>query len=375
MRFASMVQILSNSIDIKTFEVEKANWLNTRVKTTTFNGDLNENEVLFEVDRFALTSNNISYAASGDMLGYWQFFPATDGYGRIPAMGYANVIQSSHPEIEIGNRYWGFYPMSTHLIAKAGKITKSGFSDVSEHREKLAPIYSRFDDVRFNPLYEEEREDQDLLLRGLFLTSWLVDDFMFDNDHFGADEYVITCASSKTSIALAFVAKQRGLKKTIGITSEKNRSFTNSLDCYDEVLTYDEVKTMNNAQKIMIVDMAGHYDAMKDLHEHFGDHVKYSCKVGATHLDNLEGDMSQFPGAKPTFFFAPTQAQKRTEEWGTGEVQKRIGMSLKEFQVYSDEWLKVMQKLGFDQIKESFTQTVNGNIPPNCGLILSSSAG
>ena len=194
---------------------------------------------------------------------------------------------------------------------------------------------------------------------------------MFDNDHFGADAYVITCASSKTSIALAFVAKQRGLKKTIGITSEKNRSFTNSLDCYDEVLTYDEVKTMNNAQKIMIVDMAGHYDAMKDLHEHFGDHVKYSCKVGATHLDNLEGDMSQFPGAKPTFFFAPTQAQKRTEEWGAGEVQKRIGMSLKDFQIHSDQWLNVNRGSGMIEIKETFKDTVQGNIPPNRGLILS----
>ena len=362
---------MSNPIEIKTFEVEKSNWLNTRVQTTTFNGDLNKNEVLFEVDRFALTSNNISYAASGDMLGYWQFFPTTDGYGRIPAMGYANVIQSNHPEIEVGNRYWGFYPMSTHLIAEAGKITKSGFSDVSPHREKLAPIYSRFDDVGFNPLYEEERENQDLLLRGLFLTSWLVDDFMFDNDHFGADAYVITCASSKTSIALAFVAKQRGLKKTIGITSEKNKPFTESLDCYDEVLSYDEVKTLDNSQKIMIVDMAGHYGAMKDLHEHFGDHVKYSCKVGATHLDNLEGDMSQFPGAKPTFFFAPTQAQKRTEEWGPGEVQKRIGMSLKEFQIHSDQWMKVKRGSGLDEIKNTFTEVVQGNIPPNRGIILS----
>ena len=74
---------MSNSIDIKTFEVEKANWLNTRVHTSSFNGDLNENEVLFEVDRFALTSNNISYAASGDMLGYWQFFPTTDDINEI----------------------------------------------------------------------------------------------------------------------------------------------------------------------------------------------------------------------------------------------------------------------------------------------------
>ena len=362
---------MSNPIDIKTFEVEKANWLKTRVQTTTFNDDLNENEVLFEVDRFALTSNNISYAASGDMLGYWQFFPASDGYGRIPAMGYANVIQSNHPEIEVGNRYWGFYPMSTHLIAKAGKITKSGFSDVSEHRAKLAPIYSRFDDVRFNPLYEEEREDHDLLLRGLFLTSWLVDDFMFDNDHFGADAYVITCASSKTSIALAFVAKQRGLKKTIGITSEKNKAFTESLDCYDEVLSYDEVKSLDNTQKIMIVDMAGHYGAMKDLHEHFGDHVKYSCKVGATHLDNLEGDMSQFPGAKPTFFFAPTQAQKRTEEWGAGEVQKRIGMSLQEFQIFSDDWIEITRYIGHKDIETIIRKLVDGTIHPKEGFISS----
>ncbi len=362
---------MSNPIEIKTFEVEKSNWLNTRVQTTTFSGDLNENEVLFEVDRFALTSNNISYAASGDMLGYWQFFPTTDGYGRIPAMGYANVIQSNHPEIEVGNRYWGFYPMSTHLIAEAGKITKSGFSDVSPHREKLAPIYSRFDDVGFNPLYEEEREDQDLLLRGLFLTSWLVDDFMFDNEHFGADAYVITCASSKTSIALAFVAKQRGLKKTIGITSEKNKSFTESLDCYDEVLSYDEVKTLDNSQKIMIVDMAGHYGAMKGLHEHFGDHVKYSCKVGATHLDNLEGDMSQFPGAKPTFFFAPTQAQKRTDEWGPGELQKRIGMSLKEFQIHSDQWMKINRNSGLEAIEDIYIKALKGKVKPDTGLILS----
>ena len=81
--------------------------------------------------------------------------------------------------------------------------------------------------------------------------------------------------------------------------------------------------------------------------------------------------MSQFPGAKPTFFFAPTQAQKRTEEWGAGEVQKRIGMSLKHFQVHSDQWLNVNRGSGLIEIKETFIDTVQGNIPPNRGLILS----
>ena len=109
----------------------------------------------------------------------------------------------------------------------------------------------------------------------------------------------------------------------------------------------------------------------RDLHEHFGDHVKYSCKVGATHLDNLEGDMSQFPGAKPIFFFAPTQAQKRTEEWGAGEVQKRIGMSLKEFQIYSDKWMSIINISGTNQLKEKFIQIIDGKFQPNLGLVSS----
>ncbi|NRA84799.1 MAG: DUF2855 family protein [Gammaproteobacteria bacterium] len=32
---------------------------------------------VFEVDKFALTANNITYGMTGDTLGYWLFFPAT----------------------------------------------------------------------------------------------------------------------------------------------------------------------------------------------------------------------------------------------------------------------------------------------------------
>ena len=45
-------------------------------------------QVCFRVDRFALTSNNITYALIGDMLGYWTFFPAEAPWGHIPVMGF-----------------------------------------------------------------------------------------------------------------------------------------------------------------------------------------------------------------------------------------------------------------------------------------------
>ena len=36
---------------------------------------LAEGEVLLAVESFALTANNVTYGAAGDMIGYWKFFP------------------------------------------------------------------------------------------------------------------------------------------------------------------------------------------------------------------------------------------------------------------------------------------------------------
>jgi hypothetical protein len=114
---------------------------------------------------------------------------------------------------------------------------------------------------------------------------------------------------------------------------------------------------------------------MKALHEHFQDNVKYSCSVGATHQAEQKdfniGDMSSFPGAKPTFFFAPTQSEKRNKEWGSGEVAKRIGLSLQSFQRYSDQWMKIDQYMSNKGIEKIFKATIKGEVLPNKGNICS----
>ena len=35
-------------------------------------------EVLLKVDKFGFSANNVTYAAAGDQLGYWQFFPTSN---------------------------------------------------------------------------------------------------------------------------------------------------------------------------------------------------------------------------------------------------------------------------------------------------------
>ena len=57
------------------FQIDRSDWRRTRLVENDV-PELAPNQVLFRVDRFALTSNNISYAAAGDMLDYWGFFPS-----------------------------------------------------------------------------------------------------------------------------------------------------------------------------------------------------------------------------------------------------------------------------------------------------------
>jgi hypothetical protein len=361
---------MTENLTSKTVEVRKDNWSETRVVTQDLNAELAENEVLLKVDRMALTANNISYAASGDMLGYWGFFPAEEGWGRIPAMGWAEVVASAHPDIQVGERVWGFFPFSTHLKILAGKVRKEQFCDISPHRAEYAPVYAQFDRAAANPIYEVGREDQDSLLRGLFMTSWLVEDFMNVNSAFGAAACLITSASSKTSIALGHCVKERGALASIGLTSPGNVAFCENLGCYDQVVTYDQVASLDANQAVVMVDMSGSSQVLSDVHHHYGDNMKYSCRVGATHYDEM-GSVEGLPGATPEFFFAPGHIQVRSKELGAMELMMNLGAAFVGFRQFCDSWLSVQRSYGVEAVTATYQQVLAGSADPAVGQVIS----
>ena len=355
--------------EVTTLEVNKTDWAKTRLVEESL-PPIGENEVLLRVDRQALTANNISYAGAGDTIGYWGFFPAEEGWGRIPAMGWADVVESGHPDIAVGERVWGFYPFSTHLRILAGNVTEGHFDDVSPHRADYAPVYARFDRASANPIYEADREDQDSLLRGLFLTSWLVEDFITYNDSFGAEACLITSASSKTSIALGFCVKKRGNLQSIGLTSERNRAFCESLGCYDRVITYDALDELDGSRPAVSVDMAGNMGLLSDLHHRYADNLKHSCRVGATHHAEF-GAADDMPGPTPEFFFAPGHIQSRSKEIGAANLMMAMGADYVAFRVDADRWLQTSRSYGSDAVEQVYQSVLSGGAPPDTGQIIS----
>lgn len=355
--------------DSVNFLVRRDDWSDTRFETSAI-GALKAGQVLLGVDRFALTSNNISYAAVGDMLDYWGFFPAAPGWGRIPAMGFGDVVASSHPDVSEGERVFGFFPMATHLLIQAEDVNPMQFVDGVAHRQKHAQAYRQYLKVTADPVYDAAREDEILLLRGLFMTSFLVDSFLADHATFGAETYVIGSASSKTGIALAFLLSQQERGRVVGITAARNREFVASLGFYDEVLPYDDVKSLPADAPTVLVDHSGDGEFIGALHHHLGDDLKYSCMVGATHW-NASPRANDLPGPTPTFFFAPGEIKSRVDAWGPAGFQQRLSEGWRSFCATTDAWLRIARGRGKADVGRVYREVLEGRALPSDGHVLS----
>jgi len=352
------------------FQVRRADWRHGRVVTKPAAPEPAPGQVLFRVDRFAVTANNVTYALTGDMLGYWRFFPVDDEWGRVPVMGFADVLASRHDGVRPGERVFGFFPMATHLVIDAGDVTAAQFADVTPHRADTAPVYRQYLRTAADPLHDPAREDQLLLLRGLFLTSFLVDDFIADQGGFGADTVVVSSASSKTAIALAFRRSRRGGSQVIGLTSSRNVAFVEGLGCYDRVVPYGDIATLPADTPIVFVDHSGDGEVVNGLHRHYGDNVKHSAVVGATHWEGRR-PARDLPGAPPSFFFAPAQLEKRTAEWGAAGLQQRLGDAWRAFVASTDAWLEVVRDRGPAAVERVWGEVVTGRTHPHQGHVLS----
>jgi len=366
------------------FIVDKSAWHETRFVESPVPSRLAPGQVLFRVDRFAFTANNITYAMAGDMLRYWSFFPvdagaqnvdtgaqsSEEGWGRLPTMGFGDVVDSAHEGVPVGTRCFGFFPMSRYLVIEPSSASPSSIHDGVAHRVGLAPAYNQYSPVAEDPLYSADHEDALILMRGLFMTSFLAEDFLAESDLYGAESVVISSASSKTGIALAFVVKQKGRAKAIGLTSARNRDFVEGLGVYDQVATYDEIGSLRGDSPAVFVDMAGNIKVSRAVHEHFGPELKFSQRIGVTHWD-AGGDDEELPGPAREFFFAPAQIQKRIAEWGPEGFQERLGSAWRAFRDSSGAWLRVRRGYGPEAVQRVYRATLEGNTRPEEGNVLS----
>ena len=326
-----------------------------------------ENEVILEIERYAFTSNNITYGVIGDTLGYWNFFPAEEPYGIIPVWGFANVTSSNNEYILEGDRFYGYFPMSRYLKVIPKKVNDFGFIDDSNHRRKLPPVYNHYSKII---KYADESLEYHPLIKPLFLTSFLNYFFFQDEKFFDCDQIILTSASSKTALSLAFLLSKYKLKdnkKIIAITSEKNMQFVSEIKFYDIVLSYDNAEENLKRSKSVIVDFAGNSDYLKKLSDHLGDGLKHVSLIGLADWSS-KTNFKIIPNSK--FFFAPNHAEKRYREMGVKRTTLLADELLKEFIMKVKNYIKLEYCNDPKDIHELYLKSLKGKIDPSKGYMV-----
>lgn len=321
-----------------------------------------------ELLNFALTANNVTYAASGFAIGYWHFFPTgIEGQGLVPVWGTAEVIESDCADLAVGTRLYGFYPLAEELVMLPKRDGHGGFIDAAPHRAELPAVYNRYAPVRAGAAQDDHMR---ALLQPLLATSYLLFDWLMDNDSFGAKQIIIGSASSKTGLGLCkYLAEPAERKyKIVGLTSGRNRDFVEGLGACDTVLTYDEIAQLEKTPSVY-VDMSGNAQVKSLVHSTLGDELKHSSAVGISHWDQFN-PQTEVSGVKPQFFFAPAQIEKRRAEWGPGVIEKKITESWKRLAADAGTWLDVRVHDGIDQAAGVYSALAEGTANPREGHII-----
>ncbi len=338
--------------------------------------DLTPGQLLLRVDAFGLTANNVTYGVAGDMIGYWNFFPTADqAWGRLPVWGFAEVVAGEVDGCPPGARYFGYLPMATHLVVEPDSVRPGGFTDSAAHRAGLPGTYNRYRRTDTDPVHRPDTEDQQAIFVPLFVTSFVLDDYLHDQEHFGAERVLVSSASSKTAAGTALCASRRSgeLPELVGLTSPGNVGFVEQLGWYDAVVAYDDIESMDADVPTVFVDIAGDAAVRSRVHRHLGDRLRASITVGMTHWE-ATGTDADLPGPSPEFFFAPTQIEKRIADWGPAGYQERFGEAWDALLGVADDWVDIVTVDGLAALPERYASLLDGSLRPDEAFIVRPSA-
>lgn len=356
------------------FQVRKDNLVQNRLVDTSVSGeDITEGSIIVQTDCFAFTSNNITYGVAGDMLGYWQFFPPAqdDGntWGVLPVWGYADVTQSNSSQIAIGERLFGYFPPSNHLLLRPANIKDTVFFDGSDHRASLPAGYNRYRRVSNESGYNSAMDELQSLLFPLYITSFCLWDALKENCWYGAEQVIVISASSKTSIGLGYaLAQDAGAPNVLGLTSSVHCDKLESLNLYGNCITYDNLSGVPNVPSV-IVDMSGNSDLLGGLHTLLGDNMKQTLNVGFTHWEQprkRDGIITD----RCEMFFAPSHIQQRFKDWGPVAFEQRSTSFLSDAFSNSMSWLKIEKLDGLRGLVSVYADVCAGTMPLDKGLII-----
>jgi hypothetical protein len=338
---------------------------------------LAEGAIEVAIDLFAMTANNVTYAALGKPVGlfgpdggYWDFFADRDQPGRLPVWGFGTVTRSAVDGVAVGERLYGYWPMASHVTLFPGRINPGGFIDTLPRRAGLPPLYNRYQ--RLAALGDYRPEDHDLwpVFRPLYMTGWLIADQLDEHADYGAAQVLVSAASSKTALGFAHAFRQRTTRPAlVALTSPGSVAFVAATGLYDRIVTYDAIDSLDATTPTALIDIAGNPGVTRAVHAAFGERLVLSLVVGKAHWDAAAAG-GALPGPRQSGFFAPGRIEQRAADWGGDELGRRMAVGWTAFIADVPALTRLDRRTGAAGALAAWHEAVAGSADPRASVII-----
>jgi hypothetical protein len=331
-----------------------------------------EGAARLRLDLFGLTSNNVTYAAMGTgPLGYWDFFPGPEGWGRLPVWGFGTVAESHAPGVQAGERFYGYFPASEFLDVLPARVSPRGFMDGAPHRRAKAAVYNLYLNTATDPAYNATFEAEQVIWRPLYATGWWAADCVARGEP-RPKTVVVSSASSKTALATVHRLRELGGMRLVGLTSERNLAYVRGTGLYEQALRYEDVGSLEVESPAAYLDFLGREALTASVHRVLGKTLVRSILVGATDWGSKPGGVvvpeGEIEGLRPEFFFVPEYAALRLQnEPALGATMVR---ELRKFYEASRGFVLPSRPVSGDAIIAAWSRFIAGTIGPDEGVVL-----
>ncbi|KAJ3348811.1 hypothetical protein HDU83_001013 [Entophlyctis luteolus] len=311
----------------------------------------------------------------------------------MPVWGLGTVIQSNHDVVKAGSRIYGYFPAASHTDLVPDVVTPMRFTVRRPQLPADRAVYNVYEFCATDPLYNRETENELIVMRPLWMTSFLLSDYIDLNSSFGATTILVTSASSKTAFCFAqlvSVLPASRRPRVVGLTSARNVPFVQSLKFYDEVIDYAAVSDHLSATAVgaggaIIVDVAGDAKLTRRIIDAVGgaDHVRKVVGVGFAHVDlgasaveaaGSSGKVKAGSGiglaVDKEVFFAPKWFIKRTGELGSQQFSKKIRAGWMLMMGSINKWVNVHEVTTPAEFRQLYLDMLEGKSSPDVAYVV-----
>ncbi|CAJ1335517.1 unnamed protein product [Effrenium voratum] len=335
--------------------------------------ELDQGEVLLRVDKFAFSHMALGYL----MKGFTRTFGAYHNFYRCPeenlyrsaCWGFATVMESTHPKVAVGTRLYGIMPPARFQVQSVGGIIpgkKDEPSLVELTMEEVPFNLRRFQEMEVvSDGLEPHLEDWIISTKEIYTMAYYMDEqLLVDTGMINC--VVISCASAKTALALAFCLRMRDMRYVFGLTSKEHLDFCRSTDLYHEVFSYEDVASLPNNHTVVYMDFKCDGELRQQITLRMGTNLMYNMVIGPAVFQKKAKDQLFEKRAREVLFDESSWRERRrmvAEVTKTGRNEK-LKYSYQSFIERMKKFITVKHISSFDGFVAMYTSLYSNAASP-----------